>query len=134
MCLACLNIGSYAAFGAFIALAFVSLYTSYFIAIACMLRARLRNEVTFGTWFLGVIGTSVNAYALLYTAWMMVITCFPQYLPVTGDNFNYASPIFGVALLFAAGLWVVRAKKHWPGLNKEVIDIVLKDSDRDTVD
>lgn len=134
MCLACLNIGSSAAFGAFTSLASVSLYTSYFIAIACMLRARLNNEVTLGGWSLGALGKPVNAYALLYTAWMMVFTCFPQYLPVTGTNFNYASPIFGFALLFAVGLWVVRARRTWPGLNKEVIDVVLKDSDRNTAD
>lgn len=47
---------------------------------------------------------------------------------------NYAFPIFAFVVLVALLLWFVRAKKSWPGLNKEVIDIVLADSDRNTKD
>ena len=45
MCLAFLNIGSYAASGAFISLASLALFTSYAVAISCMLRARLMEGV-----------------------------------------------------------------------------------------
>jgi len=134
MCLACLNIASSAAFGAFISLASLALFTSYAIAISCMLRARILGIVQYGGWTLGRLGVATNIYALLYTGYMMVFFCFPQYLPVTGSNFNYALPIFAFVVLVALLLWVARARKHWPGLNKEVIDIVLADSDRNTKD
>lgn len=134
MALACLNIASYAAFGAFIALSTLALYVSYFIAIACMLRARLTRNIQFGGWNLGRYGVAINCYALVYTAWMGIFVCFPQYLPVSGDNMNYASPIFGFVVIAALLLWVGYARKHWPGLNKEVIDLVLADSDRATKD
>ena len=134
MCLACLNIASYAAFGAFISLASLALFTSYGIAIGCMLRARLQNKVQYGGWALGRWGVPINMFALIYTGWMMVFFCFPAYLPVTGAGMNYALPIFAFVVLTAVVLWFVRARKHWPGLNKEIIDIVLADSDRNTKD
>jgi len=90
--------------------------------------------VQYGGWTLGRFGIAINIYALLYTSYMMVFFCFPQYLPVTGSNFNYALPIFALVVLMALLLWVVKARKHWPGLNKEVIDVVLADSDRNTKD
>ena len=84
MVLACLNIASYAAFGAFIALSSLSLLTSYGIAIACMLRARLQNKVRYGGWTLGKLGVPINVFALLYTGWIMIFCCFPSYMPITG--------------------------------------------------
>lgn len=132
MCLACLNIGSYAALGAFISLASLALFTSYAIAIGCMLRARLMNIVQHGEWSLGSYGIPVNIFALIYTGWMMVVFCFPQYVPVTGENFNYALPIFAFVVIVALILWFARARKHWPGLNKEVIESALADADRST--
>lgn len=134
MCLACLNIASFAAFEAFVSLATLALLSSYLIAISCMLRARLQNKVQYGGWTLGRLGVPLNIFALIYTAWIMIFACFPQYLPVTGAGMNYALPIFAFVLLVALGLWFGRAKQHWPGLNKEIIDVVLADADRNTKD
>ena len=47
---------------------------------------------------------------------------------------NYAFPIFAFVVLVALVLWFARGRKHWPGLNKEIIDTVLADSDRNTID
>ncbi len=134
MCLACLNIASYAAFGAFIALASLALFVSYSIAIACMLRARLQNKVQYGGWTMGRFGVPINIFALVYSGWMSVFFCFPSYVPVTGNGMNYALPIFAFVILVALLLWIFDARKNWPGLNKEIIDTVLADSDRNTVD
>jgi choline transport protein len=134
MCLACLNIGNYAAFGAFIALASFALFCSYLIAIGCMLQARLQGRVQYGGWTLGRWGVPVNIFALLYTAYIMVFLGFPAFLPVEGANMNYALPIFGFVFIVALILWFVWARKNWPGLNKEVIQTVLIDSDRNTKD
>ena len=134
MVLACLNIASYAAFGAFIALASFGLFASYLIAIGCMLHARLQGRVQYGGWTLGKFGVPINAFAIVYTAYIMVFLVFPAFLPVEGNNMNYALPIFGFVFLLALGLWFGWARNNWPGLNKEIIDIVLKDSDRDTKD
>lgn len=132
MVLACLNIGSYAAFGAFIALSSLAMFTTYLIPISCMLRARLQKKVQLGEWNLGRFGVPINIFAMIYTAYMMIFFCFPAFLPVTGAGMNYALPIFAFVVLVALGLWFGWARKNWPGLNKEVIDTVLADSDRRT--
>jgi choline transport protein len=134
MCLTCLNIASSAAFGAITSLASLALYISYGIAISCMLRARILHRVQYGEWVLGKLGIPINIYALLYTGWMAVFFCFPEYLPATGPTFNYALPIFVLVVLFALLLWFLQARVHWPGLNKEVIDIVLADANRNSKD
>ena len=99
-----------------------------------MLRARLVDGVQQSSWSLGVYGAPINIFALMYTGWMMVIFCFPQYLPVTGDNFNYALPIFAFVILIAIVLWFARARKNCPGLDREIIDTVMADADKNTKD
>lgn len=129
MCLACLNIGSSTAFSAFISLASLALFASYAIAIGCMLYARRSKESEGRRWSLGTYGTPINIFALIYTGWMMVIFCFPQYRPVTATNFNYALPIFAGIVLLAVTFWFLRAKRTWAGLDKETIKRVLEDAD-----
>ena len=130
MLLALLNIASTAAFGAFIALASLALFTSYLIAIACMLYARLSKEgVQYGGWRLGRWGVSINIFALVYTAYIMIFLPFPSTLPVTGTNMNYALPIFAFSVIFPIFLWFFWARKHWKGLDADVIAYVIAESD-----
>lgn len=128
MLLAFLNIASTAAFGAFIALSSMALFTSYFIAIACMMHARLSREgVELGEWNLGRWGPAINLFALVYSVYIFVFLPWPAFLPVTGLNMNYSSPIWASTLFFSVGSWWVWGRKRWPGLNDKVIEIVLAD-------
>ena len=124
--LALLNIASTAAFGAMIALSSMGLYSSYLIAILCMVSARFqRGGLTLGGWNLGRYGLSINVFALIYTAWVMVFLPFPNTLPVTAVNMNYAGPIFLFVFLMATGLWFLWARRHWLGPNVDVIKFVV---------
>lgn len=135
MLLSLLNLtGNYTAFGAIIALCTVGLYQSYFIAIACMLHARLTGRVVTAPWSLGRLGVPINAFALLYSAWLGVFMFFPSYLPVTGSGMNYALPINAAVWIFAFVFWFAWGRKNWPGLDVKVIDYVVADSDRNTAD
>jgi choline transport protein len=126
--LSLLNIGSTAAFGAIIALSSLALYFSYFIAISCMLYARFQpNPVQLGGWNLGRYGVYVNAFALIYTVWVMIFLPFPTTLPVDGVNMNYCGPIFAAVLIFAVSLWFLRGRKHWPGPNIEIIRLIVSE-------
>ncbi|CAI7677715.1 unnamed protein product [Penicillium pancosmium] len=128
MCLACLNIADTAAFQAFVALGSIGLFVSYFIAIACMVHNRFQaqDRAPLGEWNMGIWGLPVNIFALVYTAWVTVWLAFPSYLPVTGENMNYASPIFGATTLFALGYWFVKGRRHWDGLNKDIVRLVVE--------
>lgn len=130
MILALLNIASTAAFGAFIALCSLGLFTSYLIAIGCMLYARLSKEgVQYGGWNLGSWGVPINIFAMVYSAYIMVFLPFPSTLPVTGTNMNYALPIFAFSVIVPILLWFGWARKNWKGLDLDVIETVLKEGE-----
>ncbi len=82
-------------------------------------RSYYRAAAAYGGWNLGKLGVPVNIFAVIYTAYVMVFLAFPSFLPVAGDNFNYALPIFAFVFLVALDLWFGWARKNWPGLNKE---------------
>ncbi|KAF9252974.1 hypothetical protein DTO006G1_2204 [Penicillium roqueforti] len=127
MILACLNIADGAAFGAFVALGSIGLFVSYFIAISCMVHNRFQKHVApLGNWNMGIWGLPVNVFALAYTAWVTVWLAFPSALPVTGENMNYAAPIFGITTLFAFVYWFIKGRTRWEGLNKEVIRLAVE--------
>ncbi|KAJ5252306.1 hypothetical protein N7489_002716 [Penicillium chrysogenum] len=127
MMLACLNIADGAAFGAFVALGSIGLFMSYFIAISCMVHNRFQKHAApLGNWNMGIWGLPVNVFALVYTAWVTVWLAFPSALPVTGENMNYAAPIFGASTLFAFVYWFIKGRTGWEGLNKEVIRLAVE--------
>jgi choline transport protein len=134
MLLSLLNLASYTAFSVIIALSTFGLYQSYFIAIACMLYARSTGRLEDGGWSLGWWGYPINIFAMLYSAWIGLFLVFPNYLPVDSTTMNYALPINAAVWLFAIVSYVFWGKKHWRGLNKEVVDAVVADSDRNTKD
>ena len=116
-----------AAFGAFAALGTIGLFASYFLAISCMVYNRFRKDaVPLGKWNMGALGLPVNIFALAYTAWVTVWLAFPSDLPVTGETMNYAAPIFLASTLFALVYWVLRGRTHWPGLNEEIVRLVVE--------
>lgn len=75
---------------------------------------------------MGRWGLPVNLFALVYTAYVTVWLCFPAYRPVTGENMNYALPIFAGTTLFAFVYWFLRGRRDWPGLNKDIVRLVVE--------
>lgn len=134
MLLALLNIGSSIAFSVIVALSTLGLYQSYLIAISCMLYSRLKGRIEPGGWSLGKWGLPINIFAIIYTSYIMVFLCFPSFLPVDATTMNYALPINAFVQIAAVIGWFVWAKKNWRGINKEIVDAVVADQDRDTKD
>ncbi|KAF2173096.1 hypothetical protein M409DRAFT_17044 [Zasmidium cellare ATCC 36951] len=130
--LALLNLASYTAFSVIISLSTFGLYQSYFLSIGCMLYARTRGHFHTAPWSLGKAGIPVNIFAMLYSAWLGIFMCFPNYLPITAGLMNYALPINAVIWIFAFGSWFAWGRKRWPGLDVEVIEYIVADGDRDT--
>ncbi|KAF7447306.1 Amino acid transporter [Pyrenophora tritici-repentis] len=62
---------------------------------------------------MGAYGIPVNIFALCYIFFVVLWMPFPQILPVTKDNMNYAGPIFGGLVLCAFIHWFVSAKKNF---------------------
>ena len=131
--LSLLNLAGYIAFSVIIALSTFGLYQSYFIAIACMLYARLSGKFDISataSWSLGKAGGPVNMCALVYSLYMGIWLVTPASLPIDGSTMNYALPINAFVVLAAMGAWFVWAKDKWTGLNLEVLEMVVLDGER----
>ena len=126
--LALLNIGSgtYIALGAINSLSSLASYFSYSIILCVTLHTRLTTGLQTSEWSMGRIGLYVNAFALVYTLYAMIWLPFPTTLPVDASNMNYCGPVFGAVMIGALGAWFVWGSRHWPGPNKDIVEIVLR--------
>ncbi|KAH7072139.1 amino acid/polyamine transporter I [Paraphoma chrysanthemicola] len=112
MCLSLIYIASATAFNALISLQALALHVSYFFPILFILIRKLRGPPPpFGPFKMGTVGIPVNMFALCYLIYVVLWMPFPQILPVTKDNMNYAGPIFGAVVLGALAHWFLRARK-----------------------
>ncbi|KAF2168982.1 hypothetical protein M409DRAFT_65312 [Zasmidium cellare ATCC 36951] len=64
---------------------------------------------------LGWFGTFCNAFAVVWTAVLTVITCFPPSLPVTVAAMNYTSVVLVGMILIVLGLWFAVGRKKFTG-------------------
>ncbi|KAH7026622.1 amino acid/polyamine transporter I [Microdochium trichocladiopsis] len=123
-----LNLGTetYVALGAITSLATLAIYFSYAIILSIVLYARLTTGFQVGQWNLGRWGLPLNVYSLVHTLYTMIWLPFPTTVPVTATTMNYSGPVFGAVMIGAIGMWYAWGKKHWPGPNQKVVEIVLR--------
>jgi len=120
--LSLINIGSTAAFNAFLSLATIGFYFSYAIPIVlfAMRRFSKTNPIQFGPWNMGRFGLVVNILAAAFCFFLIIFLPFPPILPVTAVNMNYAAPIFIGVILFAIVDYAIRGHKKFTGPIREV--------------
>ncbi|KAL4882841.1 amino acid transporter [Aspergillus karnatakaensis] len=103
-----INIASTTAFNAIVSLSVVSLYTSYLIPILFHLIRRASGPpITYGPFRLGKYGIILNIIAAAYSTLIIVFLFFPPYMPVTSENMNYASVVFGAVLVVSGLGWLI---------------------------
>ncbi|PWY94742.1 putative GABA permease [Aspergillus sclerotioniger CBS 115572] len=110
------NIGSTTAFNAIISLAVLGLHVSYLVPITLILWCRLSRRhvaLNYGPWRMGRFGVPINLVSVLYLGYTSIFMVFPPYQPVTAENMNYASLIFGAVLIFSAFYWFWRGRKEY---------------------
>ncbi|KAK7934869.1 hypothetical protein PG985_000364 [Apiospora marii] len=126
-----LNIGgtTYIVFGAITGLTCWALYFSYAICLVSVISARFHQaDFKLGAWNLGRFGLAINAFALVYTLYIMVWLPFPQSTPTNAAEMNYCAPMVGFVLLFTLGMWFGWARKNWSGPNVKIRDFVIAQS------
>jgi choline transport protein len=78
------------------------------------LRRISRNEPEPGPFTMGRrVGLAVNLLALAYLIFVVIWMPFPQALPVTGSNMNYAGPLLGAVILGALLDWAISGRKRF---------------------
>lgn len=112
ICLSLIYIASATAFNALISLQALALHVSYFFPILFIVLRKLQGPTPlYGPFKMGTIGIPVNVFALCYLIYVVLWMPFPQVLPVTQDNMNYAGPIFGAVVLASLAHWFIRGKR-----------------------
>jgi choline transport protein len=102
------------AFNAIISLQAMALAVSYVPPILFLAIRRIRGDAPKpGPFDCGRFGIVINISALIYLVFIIIWMPFPQVLPVTKDNMNYAGPLLGAVIIGAVIDWFINGKKRF---------------------
>lgn len=118
-----INIGSSTGFHALTSLALIGHYTSYLLPISLMVFRRLSGkEIPWGPWTMGRWGLPVNLFSIAYSTVLLVFMVFPPYQPVSAQNMNYASLVFGAVIIVSTIFWFIYGRRTYYGPVRDVIE------------
>ena len=121
MLLNLINVASSTAFSAVISLTTLALYSSYMLPIGIMILRRLsKNKLQLGPFNLGRFGLLINILGILWGIFTVVFVVFPTEIPVTADNMNYSSLVFGAGVIFSIATWFIYGKSRYHGSVNEL--------------
>ncbi|TQV91239.1 GABA permease [Cordyceps javanica] len=115
--LALIYVGSSVAFYAITSLFTVAVLQCYVLGIACVLWRRITYPQTLphAPFSLGRWGVPINISAVVFGTWGFFWAFWPQVYPVTGDNFNWASPLFLITVIGALINYAISGRKKYFG-------------------
>lgn len=115
--LALIYIGSDVAFYAITSLFTVALIQCYVLSIACILWRRMAHPETLphAPFSLGRWGVPINAMAVIFGTFEFFWAFWPQEYPVTASGFNWASPLFMLAVVGALINYAMSGRKKYLG-------------------
>ena len=112
--LSLINLGSTLAFNIIVSLSLLGLLSTYMISIGCVLLKRIKGEpLPHARWSLGRAGIAVNGFAFLYSAFVIVFSCFPAVIPVDLASANWAPVVWVGVMIVAVVVYFVYGKKHY---------------------
>ncbi|OAX37073.1 hypothetical protein K503DRAFT_823049, partial [Rhizopogon vinicolor AM-OR11-026] len=107
-------LGSSAAFNAFVGVAVMCLGASYAMPVAISL-LNGRQDMHNAPFNLGRFGTVINAIAVLWIMFAMVLFSMPAVIPVTKSTMNYASVVFVGFGVISAVWYMINGRLHYTG-------------------
>ncbi|VDB95431.1 unnamed protein product [Peniophora sp. CBMAI 1063] len=107
-------LGSSTAFNAFVSVSVICLGSSYAMPVAISLASR-RRLVKHAPYSLGKWGTVVNAIAVSWIVFAIVLFCMPTTVPPTPTTMNYASVVFVGFALFSGVWYLFNGRFHYRG-------------------
>lgn len=109
-----INLGSTTAFNIVVSLILLALLSTYMISIGCILLKRVRKEdLPPARWSLGNWGLPINAFAFLYSGFVMVFCAFPNTVPVTTSTANWAPVLWVGVIVIAVVVYLVHGRKAY---------------------
>lgn len=115
MALLCLiQLGSTVAFNIIVSLSVLGLLSTYMISIGCVLLKRIKGEpLPPARWGLGRYGLAINAFAFLYSAFIIVWACFPVSLPVDATSANWSPLVWFAVIVFSVVFYIGFGTRHY---------------------
>ena len=114
--LSCINLGSATALNAINSLGGVSILSSYYVTICCLIYRRVRGPpLPPRRWSLGKAGIYINIAALLYLTPLWFFAFWPLSVPVTAEYMNWSSTMFGATIIFAFVYYFGKARHVYTG-------------------
>lgn len=116
--LALINIGSTAAFNAFVSITEAGLFISYLIPIILIMIKKIRRDADlhYGPWRMGrVLGIAVNAFSAVFLIISVFFGFFPPATPVTAETMNWSCAVFGGFVIIGLAWYVVWGRRFYAG-------------------
>ena len=109
-----IDLGSTTAFNIVVSLALLALLSTYMISIGCILLKRIRKEeLPPARWSLGKWGLPINAFAFVYSGFVICFCCFPNFVPVTAGTANWAPLVWVGVIGLAVAVYIVHGRKAY---------------------
>ena len=127
--LALINIGSATAFSALTSLVIASFYSTYLISCSVLLYKRMTtpaSKMRYGPFSMGRYGVPVTILAIIYSIIGIFFSFWPPTKEVTAETMNWSVVVFGGAILFSLGFWVVHGRHVYTG---PIIEVAFNDSE-----
>ncbi|KAF2397978.1 amino acid transporter [Trichodelitschia bisporula] len=105
-------LGSYIAISGVFNVCAIALDWSYTIPIICKL---IWGNFKPGPWNLGIFSKAINAWAIIWTAFVSIIFILPTVRPVKADNMNYAIAFLGGIFIAASIYWYADGRRFYTG-------------------
>ncbi|KAL9005853.1 MAG: hypothetical protein Q9188_001402 [Gyalolechia gomerana] len=115
--LALINIGSTVAFNAIISLQLIALMATYCTSIGCVFYRRITDEHCLppAQWSLGSAGKYINAFAFVYSLYLMFWIGWPPARDVTPVTFNWAAVLFAAVFIVSLVFYYANGRKFYRG-------------------
>jgi amino acid transporter len=110
-------LGSTVAFYALTSLQLMALIFTYIISLNAILWRRIFKPGTLPSspWTLGPLAIPINIIGWLYCFYQLIFLPWPAFVPVTAENFNWASVMFVGVMALAALYYFTWGKKLYKG-------------------
>ncbi|KAF5868527.1 putative amino acid transporter protein [Botrytis fragariae] len=113
--LSLINLGSAFALNAINSLGVVSILSSYYITISCLIWRRTQGPLPNRRWSLGKYGMAINIGALMFLTPFWFFAFWPLTLPVTLENMNWSSVMFVGAFSISLIYYYFKARHVYKG-------------------
>lgn len=109
-----INLGSTFAFNIIVSLLLLALLSTYMISIGCVLLKRIQyKELPKARWSLGKFGLAINAFAFIYSWFVIIFSCFPVSVPVNTSNANWAPAVWVGVILISGIVYIFHGRRHY---------------------